>query len=69
MRLSMNICDKIEVATIAIDETTILKSKAPIVLHSDLKFDKVSRTIKAKKSCTHVQGSTFRAELFKAELR
>ena len=65
----MNICNQIEVATIAIDETTILEIKAPIALHSDLKFDKVSRTIKAKKSGKHVQDSTFRAELFKAGLR
>ena len=69
MRLSMNICDKIEVATIAIDETTILEIKAPIALYSDLTFDKVSRTIKAKTSGKHVQGSAFRAELFKAGLR
>ena len=38
MRLSMSICDEIKVATIAIDETTILEIKATIELHSDLKF-------------------------------
>ena len=36
----MNICDEIEVATIAIDETTILEIKALIALHSGLMFDK-----------------------------
>ena len=65
----MNICDKIEVATIAIDETTILEIKAPMALYSDLTYDKVSRTIKAKTSGRHVQDSAFRAELFKAGLR
>ena len=50
MRFSKNICDEIEVATIAIDETTILEIKALIALHSDLMFDKVSRAIKVKKS-------------------
>ena len=50
IRLSMCICDKIEVAKTAIDETTILEIKATIALHSDLKFDKVSCAIKAKKS-------------------
>ena len=46
----MCICDKIEVAKTAIDETTILEIKAIITLHSYLKFDKVSCAIKAKKS-------------------
>ena len=46
----MCICDKIEVAKTAIDETTILEIKATITLHSYLKFDKVSCAIKAKKS-------------------
>lgn len=50
MRLSKNIWNEIEVATIATDETTILEIKALIALHSDLMFDKVSRAIKAKKS-------------------
>ena len=56
--ISMNICDEIKVATIATDGT-ILAIKALIASHSDLKFDKVSRTIKVKKSARHVQGSTF----------
>ena len=50
MRFSVNICNEIEVATIATDETTILEIKALIALLSDLMFDKVSRAIKAKKS-------------------
>ena len=50
MRFSMNICNEIEVATIAIDETTILEIKAVIAQHPDLMFDKVCLTIKAKKS-------------------
>lgn len=54
---------EIEVAMIAIDETTIWEIlRATIALHSDLKFDKVSGAIKEKKSwqnCAARSGSTF----------
>ena len=49
--LIMSVCDEIKVATMAIDETTILEFKTTIALHFDYKFDKIRRAKKSAKKC------------------